>query len=185
MTTTPVTCAVPAPSACWPTPSTPSTSPTLPGPEGPADPGPDRRGVRQRLSPTLHVHLHLDAIQRNDNRAGHLGRVDTAGRQLGARTRAVIERWIAGLTPSTTLKLTPVVDLTEHISVDSYEIPPSLRSQVAERDHRRNLGSHATPWLVVDLASMSSSISAGVRKSCRLRGLELSSAAMLSSMPEP
>ncbi len=108
----------------------------------PAHQGPDDRprtgaAVRpaQRLSPTLHVHLHLDAIQRNDNRAGHLGRVDTAGRQLGARTRAVIERWIAGLTPSTTLKLTPVVDLTEHISVDSYEIPPSLRRQIAERDH--------------------------------------------------
>ena len=53
----------------------------------------------------------------------HLARVDKAGRQLGARSLAVIERWIAGLTPSTTLKLTPVVDLTELICVDSYEIP--------------------------------------------------------------
>ncbi len=65
----------------------------------------------------------------------HLGRVDKAGRQLGARSLAVIERWVAGLTPGTTLKVTPVVDLTERISVDAYEIPPPLRRQVAERDH--------------------------------------------------
>ena len=101
----------------------------------------------KRLSPTLHVHLHLDALQATDavrdlrrsdaerDAAVHLGRVDKAGRQLGARSLAVIERWIAGLTPGTTLKLTPVVDLTELISVDAYEIPPPLRRQVAERDH--------------------------------------------------
>ena len=65
----------------------------------------------------------------------HLGRVDKPGRQLGARSRAVIERWIAGLTPGTRLNITPVVDLTAHISVDAYEIPPPLRRQIAERDH--------------------------------------------------
>ena len=108
------------------------------------------------LSPTLHIHLHLDALHTTEHcetAAGpttndtdseiagqseplvHLGRVDKAGRQLGARSLAVIERWIAGLTPGTRLRVTPVVDLTELISVDSYEIPPPLRRQVAERDH--------------------------------------------------
>ena len=114
----------------------------------------------KRLTPTLHLHLHLDALQATDtclnangsprddsnrddsNRARHddipgvhLGRVDKPGRQLGARSRAVIERWIAGLTPDTHLTITPVVDLTAHISIDAYEIPPPLRRQIAERDH--------------------------------------------------
>ena len=67
----------------------------------------------------------------------------------------------------------------------------SVRSVVGGPEHVRkgdtwrNLGSHATPCLSVDLASISSSISAGVRNPCLLRGLELSSAAMLSSMPGP
>ncbi len=99
----------------------------------------------KRLTPTLHVHLHLDALHpthatdacetRGAGDQVHLGRVNKAGQQLGARSQAVIERWIAGLTPTTRLNITPVVDLTEHISVDAYEIPPPLRRQIAERDH--------------------------------------------------
>ena len=50
---------------------------------------------------------------------------------------------------------------------------------------RWNLGSHATPWLVAAFESSCSRTSAGVLKSWRLRGLELSSAAMLSSIPGP
>ncbi len=171
--------------------------------------GTDERSTRPaRQIPTLHLHLHLDALRTLVTSVGaesgpdtgcsassdevemtddvaDLVRVDRAGLRLGARTTATLERWLAGLTPGTGLTVTPVIDQATEIAVDSYEIPPRLRRQVVERDARRNLGSHATPWLVVDLASMSSSISAGVRKSCRLRGLELSSAAMLSSMPEP
>ena len=68
---------------------------------------------------------------------------------------------------------------------DAYEVPDRIREQVILRDRRRNLGSHATPWWVADLISISSSFSAGVWKPCRLRGRELSSAAMLSSSPGP
>lgn len=33
------------------------------------------------------------------------------------------------------VRITPVVDLNEHISVDAYEIPDRLGTQVGERDH--------------------------------------------------
>jgi hypothetical protein len=68
---------------------------------------------------------------------------------------------------------------------ERYTPPPDLAEHVIVRDKRRNLGSHATPWWLVVLVRISSSFSAGVRNPCRLRGLELSSAAMLSSMPGP
>ena len=38
------------------------------------------------------------------------------------------------LAPGARITLTPVVDLTEHLSVDAYEIPDRLRTQVTERD---------------------------------------------------
>ena len=63
-----------------------------------------------------------------------LVRVDRAGLRLGARTTATLERWLAGLTPGTRLTVTPVIDQTTEIAVDSYEIPPRLRRQVVERD---------------------------------------------------
>lgn len=61
----------------------------------------------------------------------------------------------------------------------------ALQLQVRVVEERRNLGSHATPWSLVVFFSMASSISAGVRNPCRFRGRELSSAAMLASMPGP
>ncbi len=94
-----------------------------------------------RAVPTLHVHLHLDAVtafgvthDRPHHEEADLVRVDRAGRRLGARTRETLERWVAGLTPGTRLHLTPVIDLTQDIAVDQYEIPANLRAQVVERD---------------------------------------------------
>ncbi|QIK66233.1 DUF222 domain-containing protein [Nocardioides sp. HDW12B] len=107
-----------------------------------------RRVTPVRAVPTLHLHLHLDAVSAfglDGSRAGNtepgadqaevdLVRVDRAGRRLGARTRETLERWVAGLTPGAGLHVTPVVDLTEEIAVDQYEIPSRLRRQVVERD---------------------------------------------------
>ncbi len=100
----------------------------------PAKPSPSRK------IPTLHVHLHTDALSTFGlDRAGaadgtHLARVDRAGQRLGARTLQTLERWLAGLTPGTRLTVTPVIDLTTDIAVDDYEIPARLRRQVTERD---------------------------------------------------
>lgn len=111
--------------------------------------GIERSGRRlrrpRREAPTLHVHLHVDAIASHgpgdgdDSAASSsclstLARVDRSGRRLGARTITTVERWLAGLTPGTSLSVTPVVDVTEDIAVDSYEIPPRLRRQITERD---------------------------------------------------
>ena len=87
--------------------------------------------------------------------------------------------------PGVQVTVKPVLDLAERLHVDQYQVPDRLADQAAARDLRRNLGSHATPCLFGDPASISSRSSAGVRNPCRLRGLELSSAAMLSSMPGP
>ncbi|QIK65432.1 DUF222 domain-containing protein [Nocardioides sp. HDW12B] len=120
--------------------------------------GIQRRPVRPtRLVPTLHLHLHLDALRTLVTSGGaesgsdaartapsgdaeiaddvaDLIRVDRAGLRLGARTTATLERWLAGLTPGARLTVIPVVDQTAEIAVDSYEIPPRLRRQVVERD---------------------------------------------------
>lgn len=96
----------------------------------------------RRDAPTIQVHLHLDALQAfgMDQPAdpipaqAMLARVDRRGRRLGARTMETVVRWLAGLTPGSHLSVTPVVDLTEQISVDGYEAPPRLRRQVTERD---------------------------------------------------
>jgi hypothetical protein len=87
------------------------------GPDG----SPTRRARRPRREvPTLHVHLHLDAVQaRGVEEPGAptpaqalIARVDRSGRRLGARTQATIERWLAGLVPGAAVTVTPVVDLT-------------------------------------------------------------------------
>ena len=48
---------------------------------------------------------------------------------------AVVEQWLAGLAPGSVITVTPVVDLTAYISVDAYEVPDRLRTQVEHRDH--------------------------------------------------
>jgi hypothetical protein len=84
----------------------------------------EQRPRRTAQGPTIHIHLHTDATS-------GVARVDT----LGPRTLATVQQWLTDLAPGSTINLTPVVDLNEHIAVDAYEIPDRLRHQIAERDH--------------------------------------------------
>ena len=76
----------------------------------------------------LHVHLSEDAITAPDTQL-HLARV--------ANTRSFVDaeqvRAWCGV-PGTTVTVKPVVDLTEKIHVDRYEVPDRLAAQAAERD---------------------------------------------------
>jgi hypothetical protein len=82
--------------------------------------------------PTIHVHLHTDAIDTFTwSTTGGTARVTG----LGARPLAAVQQWLADLAPGARVTVTPVVDLTQQISVDAYEAPDRLRRQVTERDH--------------------------------------------------
>ncbi len=77
------------------------------------------------------MHLHTDAIATfTSDTAPGVARVT----RLGARSVAAVEQWLADLAPGARVTITPVVDLTEQISVDAYEVPDRLRAQVVERD---------------------------------------------------
>jgi hypothetical protein len=80
----------------------------------------------------LHVHLHHDAITGvvPEDGTGHLARVIG----VGPRALEAVEQWLRDLAPGATVKVTPVVDLAQHISVSAYEAPDRLRAQVEERD---------------------------------------------------
>jgi hypothetical protein len=54
---------------------------------------------------------------------------------LGPRSLLAVRQWLADLTPRATIHLTPVVDLTEQLSVNAYEAPDRLRTQITESDH--------------------------------------------------
>ena len=127
----------------------------------------------------LYVHLSEAAVT-GTSAGTDLARVENT--RTGVTTEQV-RTWCANPDAQVTVK--PVIDLNEHIHVDAYEVPDRLAEQTELRDHRRILGSHATPWCLSFLISISSSTSAGVRKPCRLRGREFSSEAMLSSIPGP
>src|SRR6187401_3022408 len=76
----------------------------------------------------LHVHLSEDAITGPDSRL-HLARV--------ANTRSFVDAdqvrtWFGR--PGTTVTVRPVIDLTEHLHVNQYEVPDRLAAQAAERD---------------------------------------------------
>jgi hypothetical protein len=93
-----------------------------------------------KSGPTLHVHLHTDALDTftdtttsddGTTRApGHVARVE----RLGPRAMEAVKRWIADLTPGSRVLVTPVVDCTQVIAVDAYEAPDRLRRQVEHRD---------------------------------------------------
>jgi hypothetical protein len=95
---------------------------------------------RVRSTPVFQIHLHLDAVegvQHVDNqgrRTGHVARVECAGEDLGPRSLIAVERWLSHLAPDATVTLTPVVDCTTDIAVDSYYVPQRLRDQIAARD---------------------------------------------------
>ncbi len=80
-------------------------------------------------SPVLHIHLHQGAVETSLG----VARVTGAGLTQPVPVEAV-NRWLTELAPGAVVKVTPVVDLTEHISVDAYEHPPSIERQVDERD---------------------------------------------------
>ena len=136
--------------------------------------------ARKPRQVVLYLHLAQAAVQPAGSPVNEVGRVENTRAPITAEQ---IRLWCGN--PDAEVVVKPVIDLNDHIQVDAYEIGDRLTEQTILVHGRRNLGSHATPWLSAVLAMISSSISAGVRNPCRLRGLELSSAAMLSSMPGP
>src|SRR6476659_4342391 len=76
----------------------------------------------------LHVHVSEDAITAADEKL-HLARV--------ANTRSFVDaeqvRAWCGV-PGTTVTVKPVVDLSEHVHVDQYQVPDRLADQTGERD---------------------------------------------------
>jgi 5-methylcytosine-specific restriction endonuclease McrA len=90
------------------------------------DTGTEIRPARREV--VLHVHLSEDAIAAPDSRL-HLARV--------ANTRSFVDAeqvraWCRH--PGTTVTVRPVIDLTEHLHVNQYEVPDRLAAQAAERD---------------------------------------------------
>ena len=103
--------------------------------------------------PTVHVHLHTDAVEAVTG----VARVPN----LGPRALEVVEQWLAELAPGASVTVTPVVDLSEQISVNAYEAPDRLRRQVEERDHNgcrfpwcgrqgRHDDDHIDPYVLMD-----------------------------------
>jgi hypothetical protein len=90
-------------------------------PDGEPQP-PTKRSQRELV---LHVHLE-DAAVRG---AGGLARLDKAP---GPITAEQVRLWCGN--PNTAVTVKPVLDLTEHIHVDSYEAPDRLKDQADLRD---------------------------------------------------
>ncbi len=70
-----------------------------------------------------------------------VARVHPAGVTSGPRSTEAVTRWLNDLCPGAAVTVTPVVDLTQRISVSAYEVPDRLRAQVEERDDGCQL-----PW---------------------------------------
>ena len=95
-------------------------------------PVPDMPPRAGTAAPTIHVHLHTAAVT-GTQRGGELDPVaDIAG--YGPRTVESVGQWLRDLAPRSTVKLTPVVDLTTTISTDGYHPTAAQQAQVAERD---------------------------------------------------
>ena len=77
----------------------------------------------------LHVHLTETAIT-GTNDGLELARVENQRRIL---TADQIRTWCAN--PDTEVIVKPVIDLSEHIHIEGYEVPDRLREQTAVRDH--------------------------------------------------
>ena len=101
-----------------------STGSTTGGPTtgGPTT-GPKPRQV------VLFVHLSADAITGTGD-CLHLARVE---KQRQVVTADQVRAWCGH--PDTEVVLRPVIDTTEHLHVEGYEIPDRLREQVIQRDH--------------------------------------------------
>jgi hypothetical protein len=82
-------------------------------------------------SVVLHVHLSDAAVHASATPAeGAVGRVGETGCPVSAEQ---VREW-CGL-EGTRITVRPVIDLAEHVPVDSYEIPDRVRDRVEERDH--------------------------------------------------
>lgn len=80
----------------------------------------------------LYVHLAEAAITGGGTELG-LARVENASGGLGhLLTAAQVATWCG--VPGTKITIRPVIDLTAHLQVGSYEIPDRLREQVIARD---------------------------------------------------
>ena len=104
-------------------------APARPGPRHPTDtetagPAPGRQVV-------LHVHLSEDAITgtRPSPRSCTWPGWRTPARFVDADQ---VRAWCG--VPGTTVTVKPVIDLTEHLHVDQYQVPDRLAAQAAERD---------------------------------------------------
>jgi hypothetical protein len=80
---------------------------------------------RRRREVVLHVHLDEAAVLG----AGGLARVEEVA---GPITAAQVRSWCGN--PDTTVTIKPVIDLGEHLHVDSYQVPERLKNQVDLRD---------------------------------------------------
>jgi hypothetical protein len=85
--------------------------------------------------PVVHVHLHIDAVTGVVQADGGSPVARVAGVTTpGPRPVEAVERWLRGLRPDAVVKVTPVVDLTAHLSVDAYEVPSRIAAQLEHRD---------------------------------------------------
>jgi hypothetical protein len=93
---------------------------------------PDRRPPRRRtplgLDRPIHIHLHT---------ATRTARIEASGLPHSASpvSRPTIERWISELAPGVKVKVTPIVNLNDHYSVDAHEAPAHIKVRVDQRDH--------------------------------------------------
>jgi hypothetical protein len=89
---------------------------------------PPRRRTPLGLDRTLHLHLHTTS---------QTARVQASGLPHAASpvSKTVIERWIAELAPGVRVKVTPIVNLNDHYSVDEHEAPAHIKVRVDHRDH--------------------------------------------------
>ena len=94
-------------------------------------PAPGRFGTGR----TFHVHLHTSAVEGAVASTGlsQVARVEGFGGRHPV-SLAAVEQWLRDLAPDAVVRLTPVVDTTEQISVDRYEVPPRLSRQIDQRD---------------------------------------------------
>ena len=93
---------------------------------------PDRRPPRRRtplgLDRPINLHLHT---------ATQTARIESSGLPHAASpvSRTTIERWISELAPGVKVKVTPIVNLNDHYSVDEHEAPTHIKVRVDQRDH--------------------------------------------------
>ncbi len=107
-----------------------------------ADGRPAGRSTTKPRQVVLYVHLSEAAVTGTGASSTDLARVENTRTGVTAEQ---VRTWCANPDAQVTVK--PVIDLAEHIHVDAYEVPDRLAEQTELRDHRRVLGSDATPSL--------------------------------------